>query len=297
MSDTPAQSTTRRDGGIALLAVLWTILLVAILAGMVLRTSSTDLRLAANVRDLTSLRLLADGAVEVAGTNAILARCAGELWRCDGTVYGWREGPSEIRVRITREAERIDVNGAPPELLARLIVAAGVDVADPSQIATGIIALRSESSETASAQTGVPGRPRISFTGELLRVPGMTGDLFRRIQPAITVFGGQAVPARSPTQPLIAAALDGTVAPSSEVPRLSTPAASLGSEPILLVPGSGSGSGLQGVLRIEAETQNQDGAFFSRTAIVYPILLGQRPYRTLYRSSGTRRLFPETGDR
>ena len=67
------------------------------------------------------------------------ARRGRSAWKADGTVQAWSEGDAEIRVHVTRESGRIDINAGPPELLTRLLQSAGVGEALARQIAAATV--------------------------------------------------------------------------------------------------------------------------------------------------------------
>jgi general secretion pathway protein K len=81
----------RRRGqrGFALLLVLWTVLILALLAAGTLDTSRTDLNLARNLVEATRAELLAEGAANVALYGLLNTGGDDQAWRSDGSVYAW----------------------------------------------------------------------------------------------------------------------------------------------------------------------------------------------------------------
>ena len=191
--------------GLALLSVLWIVALLSVIAVGVLHTGRTDVQLTGNLIEGTRAELLANGAVEVALVGLATPVSDGG-WRTDGTTYGWRTAGGVVRVRVTEEAGKIDLNAAPVELLAALFRAAGVDEADARKLAARIQDFRDADSlpspgggaedqdyQLAGAATGAKDAP-FSTIDELQQVLGMSPALFGRVSDAITVYSGQATP-------------------------------------------------------------------------------------------------------
>ena len=57
-------------------------------------------------------------------TDLDLSDAVTETWRTDGTVYAWAFGGGEVRISIQDEDGKIDLNGAPGELLRGLFLSA-----------------------------------------------------------------------------------------------------------------------------------------------------------------------------
>lgn len=87
-------------------------------------------------------------------------------------------GTARLTVAISDEAGRIDLNAAPPVLLAGVFTAAGADAGLAQSMAAAIETRR----KTA----------RYVHVAELRTLPGVTPDLFGASAPALTVYGGTA---------------------------------------------------------------------------------------------------------
>ena len=135
----PARDIRRRQRGLALLLVLWTVLLLALVAGSLLKATRTDVDLARNLLRGTQAELLAEGATAMVAKGLLVGE--EDLWVSDGSIYAWRDESTaaELRVRITQEVGRIDLNGASAGLLARLLIAAGL-VRDEAEALAAAIA-------------------------------------------------------------------------------------------------------------------------------------------------------------
>ena len=211
--DVPTELLQARLTGLGVVVGLWAAVLLARLAGGVARLSRGDLNLARNLVESTKAELAADSALWTAVRTIVNG--GPKAWPPDGTVYAWRFGGSEVRVRITDELGRIDINAAPPELLAALFEAAGTEPEEAISLAEAVVEFRDRGIEDpGSLSTGrVFGSAVTAFalTDALAQVPGMPPELQNRIAEAITVYTGQARPRRGVTSPLVLAATGGVV--------------------------------------------------------------------------------------
>jgi len=301
----PKPSTWVRQRGLALIVVLWAAILLALLAGSVARLSRSDLNLARNLVEGTKAELAADSALWTA-VHAIVSG-GPEAWRTDGTVYAWRFGEAEVRVRVTDELGRIDINAAPPELLAALFEAAGTEPEEAIALAEAVVAFREQGVEDA----GLPatrrafggGAAAFALTDGLAQVPGMPPELQSRIAEAITVYTGQPRPRRGATSPLVLAATEGGAFAEPTDEPVDEPAGRAGltatverptldGSPVVLDEAADPARRSSGLLHIEAEALSDGGSYFAREAV---IALGRReslPYRLRLWRRGVRVLFP-----
>jgi type II secretory pathway pseudopilin PulG len=131
----------RRERGFALVAVLWLLLLLSIIGGVMLVEARSERRQAATEATLLQARLTADAGID----RAILSLVNGgdaERWRLDGTPRALRLFDRDIEVRIESEAGKIDLNAAPPPLLAALFRSQGMPPAEAEQLAGRVAAWR-----------------------------------------------------------------------------------------------------------------------------------------------------------
>ncbi len=293
--------TLARQRGLALVVVLWAAVLLALIAGGVTRVSRADLNLARNLEESTRAELAADSALRTA--IYMIVNGGPEAWNIDGTVYAWRFGDAEVRVRVTDELGRIDINAAPADLLSALFVAAGTVPGDATGLAEAVEEFRNQDVEdTDIADTGRPPRgaeARFALTDELQRVPGMSQVLYNRIAPAITVYTARASPKIEAASPLVLAAIEGRefvepedvedIAASDETQALDDRPAALGepAEPA---------KGFSGLLRVEAEGLSAGGSHFAREAVIVLSRRKALAYRLRLWRRGARALFPVPED-
>ncbi|HET6195891.1 MAG TPA: type II secretion system protein GspK, partial [Acetobacteraceae bacterium] len=129
-----------RARGFALLIVLWTLALLALLGAQVLGTARQDARRARNLLDAAQVEAAADGAIERA-IYRLLDRTS-RHWSPDGTTRTLRTGQVSIAVRIDDEADKINPNLASVPLLQALLLQVGADQATAATVAASIIEWR-----------------------------------------------------------------------------------------------------------------------------------------------------------
>ncbi|RMD62072.1 MAG: general secretion pathway protein GspK, partial [Alphaproteobacteria bacterium] len=130
-----------RRRGIALISVLWVLTLLSLVAASFTLTSRTEINLARNLESNARAEALADAGVYVA-LQGLLDDDPERTWRTDGTVYGWRFADGEIRIALSDEGGKIDLNFASSDLLRRLFLAAGEDEARAAALADAVVDFR-----------------------------------------------------------------------------------------------------------------------------------------------------------
>ncbi|MDQ2090848.1 type II secretion system protein GspK [Marimonas arenosa] len=264
--------------------------------------SRGDLRLARNIAEATEAELAANSALRRAFYEVAAGSIGG--WRTDGAVYGWRFGQSEVRVSITDELGRIDINFASTDLLTDLFEAAGARY--PEALAEAVDAFRKQRraqtlragvSPSADILTelglGVP----FTSTEDLQNVAGISQALVQRLRPSITVYSGRALPVIAAAPPLVRAAVNAADISTSAMPNtyLEVPAEGLTEAPTLLSAPPGPGTRGSGVYRIQAEALTAGGSHFAREAVVALRSKRQKvPYDVRLWRRGARLHFPHS---
>lgn len=182
-----------RESGFALLVVLWTLGLLALLGTRVVGAGRTELTLAGNLERSARLEALADGAAR----TALFHRLPGAPpWPADGQ---WRSDPqaggaARVALRIIALGGRINPNLAPPEEWMGLFTALGVPREVAAPLTGALIAWRTpgmgDPSTTKYTQTnrdwGPPGT-QFESLGELGLVYGMTPELLALLRPHLSL--------------------------------------------------------------------------------------------------------------
>ena len=214
----------RANRGIALVAVLWVIVLLAAMAVSFVGTIRTETSVTRNLVDNAGAQALADAGVyraimalyhsfddvENEGGSGILSaddEAAGEAGagspvesgalRFDGRPYLWPFEDGVVQIAIQSEAGKIDLNAAREELLLGLLRANGVE--QPEVLVDRIADFRDPDKErrpqgaedadyeTAGRTQGAKDAPFESVE-ELRQVIGVSRTLYDRLAPALTVY-------------------------------------------------------------------------------------------------------------
>jgi general secretion pathway protein K len=186
--------------GIALISVLWIATLLAVMAASFVSTSRTEARLARNQLENAKAQALADAGVQRAALG-LLELEPERLWRADGRLYSFALGEGQVTVTVRDEDGKIDLNEGPLELLAGLFTALDLEPEAAQALAERVADFRDPDGEplplgaedaaylAAGLTQGAADRPFISVA-ELVRVLGMSGELYQRVRPHVTVHAG-----------------------------------------------------------------------------------------------------------
>jgi general secretion pathway protein K len=206
----------RRDGGFALIIVLWTLVLIAFIVAHVSASGRTEIRIAGNLVANSVAQAAADGAIFEAIFNLSDPRPEAR-WSIDGNAHKLMIGKSEVTLRLDDEASRINPSSASPALLEALLRAGGSDEESARRLAAAIgdwvgsaANPRPQSTiiseyRAAGLDYGPPGAP-FETLDELDRVLGMTPATLMAIRNHLTLFGPPE-PNPATTDPVVAAAL------------------------------------------------------------------------------------------
>ena len=185
--------------GFVLIVVLWVLTLLAIMAAALLRESSTETRLAQNLRENAKAESLAEAGLQRAMLG-LLDRDDATVWHADGTAYFFSLGEGTATIRMQSEAGKIDINSAADEVIKALFMAAGSSEEKASELVDRVVDFRDADSirrpaggEDADYQAmdvmhEAKDAP-FEAAEELMEVNGVTPELYERISPAITVYG------------------------------------------------------------------------------------------------------------
>jgi general secretion pathway protein K len=191
-----AASTDGRDAGYALLIVLWTMVLLALLAAQVTGAGRAESHTAAALRQSAALEAAADGAIYE--TIWHMLDGGGPMWPMGDGAYDLAEPGAPVHVDVFDERGKMDVNQVPPGLLAALFSVLGADPATAQVVANNIGDWRSQSAPGDAEQSvppeyrmdgrtwGPPGQ-EIERLDELLLVRGMTPQLYAASLPYLTL--------------------------------------------------------------------------------------------------------------
>jgi general secretion pathway protein K len=216
----PGSAECRRNGGFALIIVLWTLVLIGFIVAHLTASGRTEIRIAGNLVANSASQAAADGAIFEAIFNLSDPQPE-QRWPADGTSRQIIVGSSRVILRVEDEASWINPSTASPVLLEALLQVTGSDPDAARRIATAIsewvgsatVARPQEALvadyRAAGLDYGPPSGP-FETVGELGRVLGVTPAVLMAIRPHLTLFGPPE-PNPATTDPVVAAALALTV--------------------------------------------------------------------------------------
>jgi general secretion pathway protein K len=109
--------------------------------------------------------------------------------RFDGSPEAWRQGSTRVAIAIADESGKIDLNLAPPDLLAGLFEAAGAAHETAALLACNVLDRRGDNGAGCPQAAPHAGR-RFAVIEELAQLPGLGERLYDRVAPYVTVATG-----------------------------------------------------------------------------------------------------------
>jgi general secretion pathway protein K len=185
------------ERGVALIAVLWGVALLAVIAGSFADAARTETVIARNLVERARATALAEAGIYRA-VLGLLDPVAERRWRGDGQTYRFVLGGGEVRVSIQDEGGKIDLNAAPDALLVGLFRAAG-RTEESAALADAVADWRdeddlrrvngAEENEYRTADLGHgPKNQAFEAIEELQQVLGVSLPLYEQVAPAVTVY-------------------------------------------------------------------------------------------------------------
>lgn len=278
----PAEAPMRRrarQGGVALVLVLWAAVLLTVIASAYIVERRTETLIVRNSASLARAEAAADAGVHRGIYEMYRSDNAPDRWRRDGTVQEWSFDSLPVRVVMRDESAKIDINTASDVLLRGLLATSGLRDDEAARLLDAILDWRDPDAfkrpngaeEHDYRDAGLsykPANAAFQAIEELQLVLGMRPDLYRRLAPSITVFSRQpgvnpqlasrevllAIPGLTPE------IVDRYVADREEARRQGLPLPTL--------PQAGAvASGSSMVVTIRAEARTEDDVTFVREAV------------------------------
>jgi general secretion pathway protein K len=194
----------RKQKGIALVLVLWVSVLIAVLLGSFSLSARVEALQGRNLLDATRARYAAEAglhraAYELRGNNPETR------WVADGRVYPFAFEGAQIEVQIFDETGKVDLNVSDLPLLIELFKFGGVEQPDAEALAAAVMDWRdpddlislngAEASEYKAADRSYkPRNAPFETVSELQQVLGMSFELYRELEPLLTIYSGRAQP-------------------------------------------------------------------------------------------------------
>ena len=137
MQGRPPQPAVSRNGGFALIIVLWTLVLIGFIVLHLTASGRTEIRIASNLVSNSVAQAAADGAIFEAIFNLLDPR-PDQRWPIDGRPHEILVGSSRVVLWLEDEASWINPNTASPPLLETLLRVTGSDPETAQRLAIAI---------------------------------------------------------------------------------------------------------------------------------------------------------------
>jgi len=205
----PANANSR-ERGFALLIVLWTLALLAFLVTLFAAAARTEARIAFNLRSAMGPEWNADGAVYTAAFH-LLDR-SDKHWDVGGPMHELAVPGGRVAIRITDEANKINLDTASVDLLRASLLGVGADPTTASELAAAIVDWREATGPAASLAKAqqyraagldyAPPEKPFRSVEELALVLGMTPELLAKMRPHLTIYSTYG-PGRATNDPVV----------------------------------------------------------------------------------------------
>jgi general secretion pathway protein K len=197
-----AMKRNRSEEGIALIAVLWALTLLSLVAAALIVETRTSTRVARNMADTAAARAAADAGIQRAILDLIAPK-ANKTFRADGMVYGWHFADSTVRISVQDVRGKVNLNRAQEGPLAALFSVGGVDPGTAQSLADAVADFRdvddvkhrhgAERAEyRAAGLAWGPKNAPFQTVDELEQVLGMTAEIYERVATDLTIYTGAA---------------------------------------------------------------------------------------------------------
>lgn len=192
----------KQQRGIALIMVLTMLALLMTLAANYVLTVSRDTESIDTLNSRIQARYSALSGIQY-GLFAMQDRDKALRWTTDGQLHSVSLAGSQVYVRILPESGRLDINGARPQLLTLLFQYAGLDEIEAAKLKDNVLHWRNGADvgvgdsvlddDYEAAGLSIPAHRRFYAIEEITQVYGVTPQIYRKIKPLITVYGGNVI--------------------------------------------------------------------------------------------------------
>ncbi|MFT3790125.1 MAG: general secretion pathway protein GspK [Rudaea sp.] len=281
-----------------MILVMWVIALMAVLLGsfaLIARTENLESR---HLFDATTARYDAIAGIELA-LFQLRNPDSQQRWVADGRPYEFPYEGATVHVEITNESGKIDLNVADSLTLTTLFQSIGLDLDAADALSDAIQDWRDADSQVRPhgaeapqyAAAGLdygPTNAPFQTVSEVQQVLGMNYEIFKRIEPAITVYSGARTPnaAYAPYEALMAIpGMTAQLAQQIIAVRQSQPPGTAGAIQGLALPGGASimasGGSLTYSIKSKATLSNGVSITLDATVRAGGMSSSGRPYTVL----------------
>jgi general secretion pathway protein K len=198
------RSVSPSQKGAALILVMWVIAFMGILLGSFSLIARTENLQSRHLFDATTARYAAQAGLERA-VFEVQNRDMTKRWVGDGRPYEFDFDTAHIHVELLDESGKIDINTSDPQTLQALFESVGVDLTTAEQLTDALqdfrdpddVPLPNGAEADAYKAAGLSYGPRnqpFTSVAEVQQVLGMNYELYRKIEPAITIYASAPKP-------------------------------------------------------------------------------------------------------
>jgi general secretion pathway protein K len=221
----PDIETATSEDGYALLLVIWAIGIISLLALSFLGSVRYRVMTATNIVESARAEALSEAGVNLAKLDLVLGHVRGntgaQRFRPGGPmVFCAMPGQGVAGIVVEDEGGKLDLNAAPPKLLAHMLNGFGATPDQAENLAAAIADFGSTATNTVLEDIGRrayanagrsygPKKALFETTLELDQVIGMPHQLFRQVLPYVTVHSHRPGIDPEAASPLLLAALAG----------------------------------------------------------------------------------------
>lgn len=284
--------------GIALVLVLWVCVLITVLLASFSLSVRVEALQGRNLLDSTRARYAAESglhraAYELRGNNPETR------WIADGRPYEFDFDSAKIKVELYDETGKIDLNVADLPTLSALFGSAGLELEEAEAVAAAVMDWRdpddlittngAEASEYEAAER--PYKPRnapFETVSEVQQVLGMSFELYRELEPLVTIYSGRAQPNPAFASPEVLALIPGMTPDliALFVQQRQQSAVLPGQPPVPMVLPDGTpvvaqGGGLTYTIRSTATLAGGANASLEATVRLGASMVARRPFRVV----------------
>lgn len=195
--------TMRSQRGVALVLVMWVAVLLTVVAASFIIERHSESLVIQNSVSMARAEATADAGVERAVWELYRTDNAPEAWKRDGTIQNWSFDGAPVKVEIRDESAKIDINTASDALILGMFTSIGLAEDDAARLSDALLDWRDADSfkrpngaeEPEYKAAGLPYKPAnapFQAIEELQLVLGMRPEIYRRIEPMVTVYSRQA---------------------------------------------------------------------------------------------------------
>ena len=189
----------RRDRGFALLVVVWVLALLAVLAAGFASETRSEARQVRNLLRSAHAQAMAEAGIALA-VIGLLDQNPATQWPTDGSQRSIDFDHGSIVVTVQDEAGKVNLNGAPLDMIAGLLTSLGIDDNVQASLLDAITARRRAVSDSLpgtepgginrddGARLAAAPNPPFRSLDEIRSVPGVSGAIYQRIAPFLTVY-------------------------------------------------------------------------------------------------------------